>query len=220
MAIRGEAPRRSSRHRGYNLLMSILARSSALAGAGVFAPPRIAARPRVEELFARCEEEVWGRTHRFFGWLLVMQWAFCLFIAGVWSPHSWQGSHATSHPHLPAAMFLGALLTLPALALIRRFPNAWAHPAGRGGGADRLFAAQADRSFRGTGSKPISTSSVRSPSSPFIAIGGSFRPPRCWWWRTIFFAAFTFPSRSTGSPSPPSGARSNTPAGSASRMRC
>jgi len=106
--------------------MSILAQTPLLAGEAVAASPRRAASPpRVAELFRQYEEAVWMRTHQFFSWLLIAQWAFCLFIAGVWSPRSWEGEHATPHPHLLAAALFGALFTLPAIFLIQRLPTHW-----------------------------------------------------------------------------------------------
>ena len=74
-------------------------------------------RPRVEELCASYERRVLGRTNRLFLWLLPAQWIFAIAIAAWSSP----AVPAVSTP-LSVAVWVGALLTLPALAVMRWLP--------------------------------------------------------------------------------------------------
>src|ERR1700691_6211273 len=80
--------------------MSMIVRSHFPAQA-VFLPAESpTAQPRVEGLFKKYEEDLCRRTHQLFSWLLVLQWAFCIFIAGIWSPRSWAGRQTLPHAHL------------------------------------------------------------------------------------------------------------------------
>src|ERR1700722_7527526 len=105
--------------------MSLIARTQFLADTVLLPPDSSTSQPRVEGLFRKYEEDLCRRTHQLFSWLLILQWAFCIFIAGVWSPRSWAGLGILLHPHLIAALFLGGLLTMPAIAMMRRFPYHW-----------------------------------------------------------------------------------------------
>ncbi len=103
--------------------MSVASRFVSFAGA-ILPAPRTAPRPsRVEELFTDYEKRVVRQTNQLFTWLLPLQWAFAIVVAAVWSPRTWSGVQSSIHPHLLAAIFLGGLLTLPPLLLIRRRPD-------------------------------------------------------------------------------------------------
>jgi hypothetical protein len=84
-----------------------------------------ATRRRVEQAFDAYERRVFAQTNQLFWWLLLAQWAFALLVATVWSPRAWAGEESTIHPHLLAAIFLGGLLVLPPLLLIRGLPYHW-----------------------------------------------------------------------------------------------
>jgi hypothetical protein len=77
----------------------------------------------VQARFEAYERTVIERTHRLFWWLLVLQWAFALAVAAIWSPFAWESAQRTLHPHLVAAFFIGAMLTLPPLAFMRWMPH-------------------------------------------------------------------------------------------------
>src|SRR3954464_15425116 len=74
------------------------------------APPIPAPRQTVEQLFGTYEQKVFAQTNRLFWWLLMSQWGFAIFIAGVWSPRAWAGTQSSIHPHLIAAIGLGGML--------------------------------------------------------------------------------------------------------------
>ncbi len=91
----------------------------------VAARPKSAAGPRlpnIEALFAAYEQQVTARANRFFWWLLLFQWAVAVVVAAIWSPLAWAGAQSSVHPHLIAALGLGALLIAPPLACIRWLP--------------------------------------------------------------------------------------------------
>lgn len=79
--------------------------------------------PRVTELFSHYEGRVFEKTHGMFRWLLLLQWAFGVLVALVWSPRAWTGAVGTLHPHLMAAVGLGGLLVVPPLLLIKIMPQ-------------------------------------------------------------------------------------------------
>ncbi len=56
-------------------------------------PPVIQApRQTVEELFTAYEHTVFTRGNRHFTWLLLIQWAFAIAVAVLWSPRTWSGT--------------------------------------------------------------------------------------------------------------------------------
>lgn len=85
-------------------------------------------RQRIEQLYASYERSVFAKTNQLFWWLLIAQWAFAVLIAAVWSPFAWAGAESSLHPHLLAAIFIGAIIVLPPLVLIRELPH---HPVTR-----------------------------------------------------------------------------------------
>src|SRR5687767_8466415 len=87
--------------------------------------PNTSSSDRMDTLFVGYEQRVFAQTNKLFWWLLVVQWAFAMMIATVWSPRAWEGEESTIHPHLLAAIFLGALQVLPPLLLMRLAPYHW-----------------------------------------------------------------------------------------------
>ncbi len=85
-------------------------------------------RAEITARFEAYEREVTLRTHRLFWWLLIAQWIFAVGVALIWSPLAWESARSTLHPHLIAAFFVGAMLTLPTLAFVRWLPH---HPLTR-----------------------------------------------------------------------------------------
>ena len=82
-------------------------------------------RRGVTEAFVAYEQRVFVQTNQLFWWLLLAQWAFAITVAAIWSPRAWEGDESVPHPHLIAAVFLGALLVVPPLLLIRWAPHQW-----------------------------------------------------------------------------------------------
>src|SRR5690606_13001433 len=82
-------------------------------------------RPRIDDAFLAYEQRVFVQTNQLFWWLLLAQWVFAILVAVIWSPQTWEGAESALHPHLIAAVVLGALLVLPPLLLIRRAPHQW-----------------------------------------------------------------------------------------------
>ena len=79
-------------------------------------------RAEVVELFHAYERRVFAQTNQLFWWLFIAQWVFGVGVALLWSPLAWEGAESSVHPHLLAAIFLGAVLVGPPLALIRLAP--------------------------------------------------------------------------------------------------
>lgn len=67
---------------------------------------------RTAELCRRLESNAWRQTDRQFAWLMVFQWIVGIFVALWLSPQTWTGPNSQIHPHLVAAIFLGALTNL------------------------------------------------------------------------------------------------------------
>jgi PAS domain S-box-containing protein len=82
-------------------------------------------RPGPAALFVEYEKRVIAQTNQLFWWLLIVQWAFAVLVAAVWSPRAWEGTHSSLHPHLIAAVAFGAILVIPPLALVRWQPQLW-----------------------------------------------------------------------------------------------
>ena len=102
-----------------------LAPSLGSLGSAPAAPTAPGLRPQREEIFLAHERHAIAQTNRMFSWLLLIQWAFALGVATIWSPRAWAGEESTIHPHLIAAVLLGSLLTVPPLVLIRLQPYHW-----------------------------------------------------------------------------------------------
>lgn len=73
------------------------------------------------ELLREHQQSVYRRTDHMFAVLMVLQW-FAGVIAAVWiSPRTWVGTDSTLHPHVVAAISLGAIITaLPVFLALHR----------------------------------------------------------------------------------------------------
>src|SRR5690349_19247108 len=69
---------------------------------------------RVRQLAAAARNAVYRRIDRLFAWLLLFEWTAAVVLA-VWvSPLTWAGSERSTHPHVVAALVLGAaIISLP-----------------------------------------------------------------------------------------------------------
>jgi two-component system, sensor histidine kinase and response regulator len=72
---------------------------------------------RVDSLFAAEHEGVRARTDRFFAVLMSLQWLAGILAALLLSPRAWEGAMSRIHVHVWAAVFLGALVAIPPIAL-------------------------------------------------------------------------------------------------------
>lgn len=77
-----------------------------------------------EALYQQNLSEVRVATDQGFGFLLVLQWVFAIFIAIAFSPLAWSGRQSYVHPHVLFAIVFGAIITLPPLFLILKNPGA------------------------------------------------------------------------------------------------
>ncbi|SFJ60801.1 PAS domain-containing hybrid sensor histidine kinase/response regulator [Planctomicrobium piriforme] len=75
--------------------------------------------PRERRLLAQDEQRVYRWTDRMFAWLLITQWLLGIAYACFWTPATWDGSSSAVHPHVYAAIFLGAAIISVPLWLIR-----------------------------------------------------------------------------------------------------
>jgi len=75
-----------------------------------------------EQLFRQHQDEVYRRTDRMFGVLMVLQWLAGIGAALWISPRAWSGTASSLHPHVTAAIVLGSLVTALPVYL------AWRHP--------------------------------------------------------------------------------------------
>src|SRR4051812_29861806 len=82
---------------------------------------RDAARSRTDVLFAEHGATICRQTDRLFAYLMCVQWVFGIFAAFIISPRTWSGTQSSVHPHVWAAIVVGALTNLvpAALAIFR-----------------------------------------------------------------------------------------------------
>ncbi|RYX86849.1 PAS domain S-box protein [bacterium] len=67
---------------------------------------------RAEELFKSHKQEIFTNTDRLFGGLLLFQWVAGIIAALILSPRTWEGASSSVHPHVLAAIFLGAAINI------------------------------------------------------------------------------------------------------------
>src|SRR3954471_18287998 len=65
-----------------------------------------------DELFVEDRQRIYHQTDRLFAGLMVFQWIAGIFAACFLSPRSWNGASSSVHPHVWAAVVLGALTNL------------------------------------------------------------------------------------------------------------
>lgn len=102
--------------------MNVAGQFSSLTAAVLPAPADRHRQPHVQSLFSEYERQVFARTNQFFTWLMALQWIFAMVLACGWSSRTWSGTESSVHPHVLAAIFLGGLLTLPPIWLMRYMP--------------------------------------------------------------------------------------------------
>jgi len=76
---------------------------------------------RAKELFDSHIDVIRRRTDRLLAWLMVGQWTFAILVAVTVSPSAWEGKTQSVHPHVLAAVLIGAAISsLPiGLAILR-----------------------------------------------------------------------------------------------------
>jgi signal transduction histidine kinase/DNA-binding response OmpR family regulator len=80
---------------------------------------------RARELYLEHRAKLHNATSRTFAILLVVVWVLSMAIAAWVSPRTWTGAASGVHPHLIAAIVVGALIALPSAAI------AWLRPTAR-----------------------------------------------------------------------------------------
>ena len=78
---------------------------------------------RTAELARQQQSENHGRTDRLFSRLLVVEWIAGVAVALWIAPRTWSGLDSRVHPHVWAAILLGALIVLPAAFVARALPG-------------------------------------------------------------------------------------------------
>ncbi|HEY4328955.1 MAG TPA: ATP-binding protein [Phycisphaerae bacterium] len=74
---------------------------------------------RAGELYHIHRQSIYRRTDRVFAILMIVQWLFGIVAAAIISPLTWAGSTSSIHPHVWAAVFLGASISgLPIILAI------------------------------------------------------------------------------------------------------
>jgi two-component system, NtrC family, sensor histidine kinase HydH len=66
------------------------------------------------------------RLDRIFAKLMLIQWAFAIAIALIYSPFAWEGKQRVIHAHVYLALFMGAGLTLLPLVMVRQMAGSTA----------------------------------------------------------------------------------------------
>lgn len=84
-------------------------------------PVPIPLTERGEHLFHEHEKSIFIRTDRLFAGLFIFQWLAAILLAFILSPHTWAGATSSVHPHVWAALFLGAaIISFPVLLALFR----------------------------------------------------------------------------------------------------
>ncbi|MSR63338.1 MAG: hypothetical protein EXS08_12925 [Planctomycetes bacterium] len=78
---------------------------------------------RAAELFAASHGSLCARTDRLLARLILAQWALGLALALLVSPRAWEGEQSGVHPHVIAALLLGALVSSLPVYLALRAPG-------------------------------------------------------------------------------------------------
>ena len=78
---------------------------------------------RTQQLYQEQVDAQRTRLDRIFAKLMLVQWAFAIGIALVYSPYGWEGKQQVVHAHVYLAILMGAGLTLFPLILVREMPG-------------------------------------------------------------------------------------------------
>ncbi|MBC8136275.1 MAG: response regulator [Fibrella sp.] len=74
---------------------------------------------RIQDVFEKHQYAIFVSTDRMFAFLLVLEWFAAIIIAYVISPRTWIGAESAIHPHLIAAISLGAtIISLPVFLVL------------------------------------------------------------------------------------------------------
>jgi signal transduction histidine kinase/CheY-like chemotaxis protein/HPt (histidine-containing phosphotransfer) domain-containing protein len=68
-------------------------------------------------------QEIYAQTDRLFAVLMAFQWAAGIIVAAVVSPRTWTGTSSSVHPHVYAAIFLGAAISIFPISLAITHPG-------------------------------------------------------------------------------------------------
>ena len=79
---------------------------------------------RAEELFQQHRQEIFRHTDKLFAKLMLAQWVFCIVLALVISPRTWDGESSQIHIHVWSAIFLGGAISLFPAWMTRVWPGA------------------------------------------------------------------------------------------------
>ena len=81
---------------------------------------------RAAALFREHARAIHRNTDQLFAALMTVQWLAAVLVALGTAPQTWAGPVSWVHPHVWAALFLGGVLTLPAVLLCLVRPGRWA----------------------------------------------------------------------------------------------
>src|SRR5437016_4638973 len=79
---------------------------------------------RAEELFQQHRDEIYRNTDQLFAKLMLFQWLAGILLALIISPHTWEGQTSQVHIHVWAAIFVGGIISIFPIWLIRQCPGA------------------------------------------------------------------------------------------------
>jgi PAS domain S-box-containing protein len=91
--------------------------------AGTHAIPADTSR-RAEELFQQHRAQIFRQTDQLFARLMLCQWVFCIIIALLVSPRTWDGASSQVHIHVWAAILIGGAISLFPVWMTRVWPGA------------------------------------------------------------------------------------------------
>ena len=78
---------------------------------------------RVVEIYSERQLQIFKQTDRMFAVLMAVQWVFGVAVATWLSPKTWAGSVSSIHPHILAAVFLGAVISAVPIVLAIVWPG-------------------------------------------------------------------------------------------------
>src|SRR5215213_8548015 len=76
-----------------------------------------------DELFVEDRQRIYHQTDRLFAGLMLFQWIAGIAAACFISPRAWAGASSSVHPHVWAAVVLGALTNLFPASLAMFYPG-------------------------------------------------------------------------------------------------
>jgi PAS domain S-box-containing protein len=92
-----------------------------LAALGAIPEP---ASERAEELFQQHRRQIFRQTDQLFAKLMLFQWFFCIVLALLVSPRTWDGGSSQIHIHVWAALLIGGAISLFPVWMTRAWPGA------------------------------------------------------------------------------------------------